>query len=285
MKPKKSIFGAGTVVSIFIVAILISSAIAVPVFNNDNTTGIESTGIETNDEKELDVFTPPDYYDITIWKIRPTSYEEEVKRVSYDEAMEIKAAYEQIESSNDDFLEQSKQKNAVLRNYGVLSSDDTLENYEKEFSEWKKTQNMNQLWEIVDFFLKIFEFLDVWGVDVCLVFFGCITGYLHGPFDEDNSICIGIPIPYTALVYHSIFGQGPAEGTSISFLGMFSTLLLGMCHYVEETTAEVLLGLISGFGYISYLPFLLNMDNEGRFDFTVFCMCGGMGTFEPMSNC
>jgi len=281
MKPKKSIFGAGTVVSIFIVVILISSAIAVPAFNIAGNPGIETNDennpeIETNDEKKLDVFTPPEYYDITIWKLQPASYEEEVIRVSYEEAMEIKAAYEQIESNNNDLIEQAKQKNAVLRNYGVLSSDDTFENYEKEFNKWTESQNMNQLWEIVDFFLKIFKVLD-WGYGFCLVFFGLITGYLHGPFDEDDSICIGIPIPYTAFLWHSIFGQGPAEGACMSFfIGMFSTLFMGLCQYIQETTAGVLLGFLSGFGYISYLPFILNIENEGRFDFNVFCMTGAM---------
>jgi len=210
--------------------------------------------------------THPEYYDITIWKLQPTDYEEETKRVSYDEAMEIKAAYEQIESSTDDFVEQTKQKNAVLRNYGVLSSDDTYENYEKEFSEWIKIQNKLKLLTIVNLFLQ--KFIDI-ERSTCISLMGLIVGYVHGPL---VGLCFGTPVPGTMFLLQCFMGQGPAEVIATSWL----VFPLPFYWYYSETDAStpVVAWMFIGIGYATYLPFILNMNKEGRFDFAMFNIMG-----------
>jgi hypothetical protein len=233
---------------------------------NDDTTGIES-----NYEKEPDVFTHPEYYDITVWKIQPTSYEEEVIRVSYDDAMEIKASYEQIESSIENPLDRVKQKNAVLRNYGVLSSDDTLENYEKEFNKWTETQNMNKLWKIANLFFQKLKNLDIPIGEQCAAMLGMIAGYFHGPLE--GCINMGIPLPMTAFICNYAVGQGPAEGISTMF---FILPIFPVCYFLEETTDDVEIVLALGIGYVTYLPFLFNMNAEGRFEFVAGCTFGCM---------
>ena len=117
---RKDLFKKGIVLGVILLFIGVSTTPAI---------GVHSANEFVENEED------PEGYDITIWKIHPTRESEiEVKHVSYDVAMDIKAKYEQIENSGYNLRKQMKEKNEVLQSYGFLSSDDTLENYEKEFN-------------------------------------------------------------------------------------------------------------------------------------------------------
>jgi hypothetical protein len=266
-------FGIGTVFSILVVAILISPAIADSALSIDDNPEIES-----NYENEPNVFTHseythPDYYDITVWRFRFTSYEEEVIRVSYDEAMEIKAAYEQIESNNNDLIEQAKQKNAVLRNYGVLSSDDTLENYEKEFKKFEKTQPIT-----IPLLRKIMEKMlndlgynwPLMDEDMAFACLGFLIGYLHGHVMGFNFGIPGIAGIQLAL------GFSPSEGLGCVF-GAFPC-----SRFTRDEPGYGIIVMIGfGVGFMTYLPFFFNLHSfpdTGRFD---ICVASCLGLMMP----
>ena len=214
----------------------------------------------------------PEYYNITIWRLHGRSYEREVKQVSYEEAMEIKEAYEQIESDTDDLTEKAEQKNAVLRRYGVLSQDDTLENYQKEFEE--KTDNKNKILALK--LLKQFQLKKIpMPQDIRISVAGLFLMTLNGPV---HGINIGLPGLYTVdewpfiriawmPIVHFAFGFCPAEG--LTTVALFPFLFEWL-----DPDYRVFFVVFLGMGVITYLPFILKWNREGEFQIGLFTVLG-----------
>ena len=210
----------------------------------------------------------PMYYDITIWRLRLGGYEEEVKRVSYEEAMQIKAEYETIENNGGNLLNQAKQKNTVLRDHGVLSADDTLELYEEKFVECMKTQDKTLLQKLIRYVLS--KYLLPSGF-AAVAWSGFLIGYLHGPM---SGMTVGIPLPATGLVYHEATGHGPAAGVATFDLLFPFPLVWNFVEPNPKTEIDVMM--VGAMGLVSYLPFIKSWNDDGRFEVAVFTIYGHM---------
>ncbi|HEC94738.1 MAG TPA: hypothetical protein ENI45_02090 [Thermoplasmatales archaeon] len=66
------------------------------------------------------------FYNITVYRFKKGLVERVVKKVSYEDALEIKREYSLIDCCQDDSLDKVLRKCDVLIRYGVLSEDDLL---------------------------------------------------------------------------------------------------------------------------------------------------------------
>jgi len=212
-----------------------------------------------------------DSYDIIIWRINKGKYVKEIKTVSNDLAMKIKAEFEEIENRNYSSMRKFEKKHEVLTELGVLSEIDSIKNYKNEFKNLIREEKRNScIWlSLLQTIVKNRFSINSRLFRFAFSLYGFLAGSFHGPIHDQ--FILGIPFPMTAFAQIICSGEGPAYifATWGLFIPMpFFTLCLA------DLDDSVVIDAKAGAGFASFLPFILNQNKEGEFIFGFFTIYG-----------